>query len=147
MRRPDQDRYNRGRPSRVLITDGWIPPFPNGPGGPDGRDESDRNDRPAYRYAVSGYDYSGEVAATTGTDKQAPSAPASLTATAEDWGTALTWSHAADADLDEYTVWRGTTVDGVCTDAEKIWYTAVAKTSYQDVNVADGMAPLHCRSW
>ncbi|MDW4908723.1 hypothetical protein RB628_26140 [Streptomyces sp. ADMS] len=42
------------------------------------------------------------------------------------------------ADLDPYTVWRGTTVDGVCTDTDKPGYTAVARTPYQNVNVADG---------
>ncbi|OAH09598.1 fibronectin type III domain-containing protein [Streptomyces jeddahensis] len=99
----------------------------------------------AYRYAVSGYDVndreglrSGEVTATTGTDKQAPAAPASVTATTEDWGTTLTWSQVADADLDEYSVWRGTTVDGVCTDTEKLGDTRVTETSWRDVNVADG---------
>ncbi|MEU6229617.1 PA14 domain-containing protein [Streptomyces sp. NPDC047042] len=99
----------------------------------------------AYRYAVSGYDSndkeglrSGEVAATTGSDKQAPAAPASLKPTVADWGTTLTWSQVADADLDQYTVWRGTTVDGVCTDTEQIGHTELTETSYRDVNVADG---------
>ncbi|WP_031498140.1 fibronectin type III domain-containing protein [Streptomyces bicolor] len=99
----------------------------------------------AYRYVVSGYDSndkeglrSGEVAATTGTDRQAPAAPASVTATGEDWGTTLTWSQVADADLHRYTVWRGTTVDGVCTNTEKLDHTGVTETSWRDVNVADG---------
>ncbi|WP_247195874.1 fibronectin type III domain-containing protein [Streptomyces sp. GESEQ-35] len=99
----------------------------------------------AYRYAVSGYDNndkeglrSGEVAATTGTDRQAPAAPASVTATVKDWGTVLTWSQVSDADLDEYTLWRGTSVDGVCTDTEKLDYTGVTETSWRNVDVADG---------
>ncbi|WP_262061323.1 PA14 domain-containing protein [Streptomyces sp. STR69] len=100
-----------------------------------------------YRYAVSGYDSgdkeglrSGESATgTTGTDRQAPTAPASLTATVEDWGTVLTWSPVTDADLDRYTVWRGTTVDGTCTAAEQLWYTSdLTVTSWQDTDVADG---------
>ncbi|MER6158731.1 PA14 domain-containing protein [Streptomyces sp. NPDC001868] len=101
--------------------------------------------RTSYRYAVSGFDSndkegprSGEVAATTGSDKQAPAAPASVTATVEDWGTTLTWSQVADADLDEYTVWRGTTVDGVCTGTERLDSTRVTETTWRDVDVADG---------
>ncbi|MGW1670297.1 fibronectin type III domain-containing protein [Streptomyces sp. NPDC002324] len=101
--------------------------------------------RTSYRYAVSGYDSndkeglrSGEVAATTGSDKQAPAAPASVTATVEDWGTTLTWSQVADADLDGYTVWRGTIADGVCTDAEQVDHTRVTETTWRDVDVADG---------
>ncbi|MFF4657999.1 PA14 domain-containing protein [Streptomyces sp. NPDC001381] len=101
--------------------------------------------RTAYRYTVSGFDSSGdeglrsgEVTATAGTDGQAPAAPATVTAAAEDWGTTVSWSQVADADLYRYTVWRGTTVDGACTDTEKLGYTAVTATTYQDVDVADG---------
>ncbi|MFJ3308506.1 fibronectin type III domain-containing protein [Streptomyces sp. NPDC086549] len=103
----------------------------------------------AYRYVVKAYDKAGtesiagaEVAATTGTDAQAPAAPASATAAAEDWGTVVTWAPVTDADLYQYSVLRGTTVvdgDSVsCSDAVHIGYADAGATSYQDVGPADG---------
>jgi fibronectin type 3 domain-containing protein len=103
----------------------------------------------AYRYVVTGYDRdrtesvrSAEAAATTGSDAQAPVAPASATATPSKWGTVVTWKPVADADLHRYSVLRGTTVvdgDSVgCSDAEHIGWADADATSYRDVNLADG---------
>ncbi|MFE7843483.1 PA14 domain-containing protein [Streptomyces sp. NPDC057474] len=102
-----------------------------------------------HRYVVTAYDKTGqesvrpaEVVATTATDGQGPTAPAATTATAEEWGTVLTWEAVTDGDLDEYSIRRGTTVvdgDSVsCADPVHIGYAYVNDTSYQDVNLADG---------
>ncbi|UUU23816.1 PA14 domain-containing protein [Streptomyces sp. DSM 40750] len=101
-----------------------------------------------HRYAIAAYDKyetdsdrTAEVVAKASTDGTGPSAPVA-TATPSDWGTTVTWEPVTDADLDRYSVRRGTTVveggSTVCSAPEHIGYAEVDETSYRDANPADG---------
>ncbi|KKR23962.1 MAG: fibronectin type III domain-containing protein, partial [Candidatus Peregrinibacteria bacterium GW2011_GWE2_39_6] len=75
----------------------------------------------------------------TNNDSVAPAAPTGLTATATSGQVVLNWADNAEADIDNYNIYRSTSSGVAISDSNQINTSSVAVSNYTDTTVSNGL--------